>query len=404
MLILENIKLALMAIRINKMRSFLTMLGMIIGISSVIAIVSIGDTMRSVLADQYKDIGIGRVMVFIRSADGYYDGSEMFTQDEVDRLKEAFGSRISYIGAQMQDRSTIVRGKNSLQIDNVGVAENYTDVQKVSIVAGRMINNKDVQSKKKHIVIQDTAATKLFGNPQSAVGKTIRVSIFKELDDLLVVGVYEDVKSPIAKLLQGGGGMDGAYVPETLLMSEDDSIWGLDLYVAENTDVAVFQKQFISMVSRMKNRMPEEINYYATADDMVVVDGMMKNMSKAVGAIAAISLVVGGIGIMNIMLVSVTERTREIGIRKALGARTGDVLTQFLVESAFISAAGGVIGTALGIGVVMIGGAALGVGVVVRLSVVVVAVVFSAIVGIFFGLYPASKAAKADPITALRYE
>lgn len=143
---------------------------------------------------------------------------------------------------------------------------------------------------------------------------------------------------------------------------------------------------------------------YTAVQEMSSMDSIMGGISAGVGAIAAISLVVGGIGIMNIMLVSVTERTREIGIRKALGARTRDVLIQFLTESAILSAMGGIIGVFLGVGIVLIGGAALSVSVVIRPFVVVLAVGFSALVGIFFGMYPASRAAKADPINALRYE
>lgn len=139
-------------------------------------------------------------------------------------------------------------------------------------------------------------------------------------------------------------------------------------------------------------------------EQMMSVDSVMGGLSAAVGGIAAISLLVGGIGIMNIMLVSVTERTREIGIRKSLGAKTRDILVQFLTESAILSACGGVIGIIIGVGLVSVIGMAFGIGVVIRPGVVVLAVSFSAVVGIFFGLYPASKAAKADPIDALRYE
>lgn len=143
---------------------------------------------------------------------------------------------------------------------------------------------------------------------------------------------------------------------------------------------------------------------YTAMDELGSIDQMMGGLSAAVGGIAAISLIVGGIGIMNIMLVSVTERTREIGIRKALGAKTRDVLIQFLTESATLSAMGGIIGVLIGAGLVSLGGLALGVPVVIKPGIVVLAVGFSAVVGIFFGLYPASKAAKSDPIDALRYE
>lgn len=402
MLLWENMKLAFTAIRINKMRSFLTMLGMIIGISSVIAIVSIGDTMRGVLASEFENVGIGRVMIYITPKDDVYDDSCLFTKDDTETLQQAFGDDIAYMGAGYGERVNIAQGRTSMQISLEGTAENYTDVQNVKITHGRMISNKDVKEGKKHIVLQDTTALAFFGK-EDAVGEVLRVPINGETKDLLVVGIYTNTDSALMKLLSRGS-MDKAYVPESLGITDTSTFWNLDLYVSEKADMDVVEKQLVGVISRMKNKTTDEILFYSAKDNMNEADGVMQKLALAVGAIAAISLVVGGIGIMNIMLVSVTERTREIGIRKALGARTGDVLLQFLIESAIISAAGGMIGTALGIGVVAIGGSMVGIGVVVRPIVVVIAVAFSAIVGVFFGWYPARKAAKADPITALRYE
>ena len=157
-------------------------------------------------------------------------------------------------------------------------------------------------------------------------------------------------------------------------------------------------------VAKSKDRNPEDFRMISAKDQMGQWDSMMGGLATAVGGIAAISLLVGGIGIMNIMLVSVTERTREIGVRKSLGARTRDIMVQFLTESAILSACGGILGILLGGAIVTLGGRLLGVKAIVKPGVVVLAVGFSAMVGIFFGIYPASKAAKKDPIEALRYE
>ena len=165
-----------------------------------------------------------------------------------------------------------------------------------------------------------------------------------------------------------------------------------------------FNESFIEYVARTKGRTKEDFYLYSAGNEMAQVDGFLGAVSIAMGGIAAISLIVGGIGIMNIMLVSVTERTREIGTRKALGATTRDILTQFLIESAVLSAIGGIIGTAIASGAILIAGAIMQQSVVIRPLIVILAVGFSALVGIFFGIYPALKAAKRDPIIALRYE
>ena len=400
MLLWENMKLAFTAIRVNKMRSFLTMLGIIIGISAVIAIVSIGDTMRQVIADEYKNVGLTRALVYVGYVDDWRE-SDNFTLDDMEKVQAAFDERIAYIDPNMGQSANLTNQRTTIKAYLQGVAHNYTDVMPVDILYGRMIDARDVNGEKPHIVLEKNTAKALFGQ-ENAVGKTIRYEMNGEVNELTVVGVYQKQVSIMSAMM--GQGNDTAYVPYRLMVSPGDNFWCLNVYTAEGIDQKIFKAQMQGMVSRMKNRTPEQIVMYSAAEEMSMMDSMMQGLSVAVGAIAAISLLVGGIGIMNIMLVSVTERTREIGIRKALGARTRDILIQFLIESALISAAGGLIGTAIGIGFVSLGGLLLGVPVVVKPMIVVVAVVFSGAVGIFFGIFPANKAAKADPITALRYE
>ncbi|NCC15543.1 MAG: FtsX-like permease family protein [Clostridia bacterium] len=390
------------SIRANKMRSFLTMLGMIIGISSVIAIVSLGDTMRSVVAGEYENFGTGLAGVYIMSPDDVYTDSNLFTKEDADQLKEAMGGELTYVGFRSSTRADVKAGRKTETVSLTGLAENPTEMKDPKIMYGRMLNDKDILEKKNFVVLDSTTAVNIFGQ-ENVVGKTIKTTIQNQAEELLVIGVFQNTDSALMKLMNGGSVAD-AFVPESILLSENEYQWSLYFCMAEDQDMTQLQSRVVAYIARMKNQDLENIICNSAQQEMSSIDSMLASLSAVVGAIAAISLVVGGIGIMNIMLVSVTERTREIGIRKALGARTGDIMIQFLIEAAAISAAGGLIGTLLGISVVAIGGMIVGVGVVVKPSVVLIAVAFSAMVGLGFGLYPAKKAAKKDPVEALRYE
>ena len=396
--------MAFHAIRANKMRSFLTMLGIIIGIGSVISIVSIGDTMRSLFSDLYKDAGATQAVVSIGYNVEDVRDSDYFTLDELDKIREVFGDEIAYIDSYASANANVLAGRTNMKFDLQGIDWSYNDVQPVTMVSGRYLNEGDILGRKKNVVIEAESARKLFGT-ENAVGKTFRTTVYGDTDIYTVVGVYKKEMSAFQKLLMGGFSDTGsAYIPYTLLTWPNDQFFYCRLYAKDGTDMVDFMSRLTAYLGKLKDRKADDFYTNTVADEMGSIDSLMGGLSMAVGGIAAISLLVGGIGIMNIMLVSVTERTREIGIRKALGARTRDVLIQFLTESAILSALGGIIGVLLAVSLVTAGGAALGLPVVIKPGIIILAVSFSAVVGIFFGIYPASKAAKSDPIDALRYE
>ena len=384
------------------MRSLLTMLGIIIGISSVIAIVSIGDSMKGVMDDIYKDIGKNRAYMYIYNVEDFRS-TDFFFMDDLELVKERFGDKLAYIGPSESLRSDVSVRKNTVKLNMICVDSGFDKVQHFKMLYGRMINKNDVDRKSRVIVLEQKAALQLF-NRENVTGETIRVKVNNNMEDLLIVGVYKNDESPVVSLLQGQNPYEESYVPHTMAFPSNYGYYGLDIFISENQPVSDVGKEIVSYIAKHKKRSRENNMFYTFEEDQDTLNGIVGGMSIAVACIAAISLLVGGIGIMNIMLVSVTERTREIGIKKALGARTKDVLFQFLIESATLSAIGGMVGTMSGIGLVMLGGSIISLPIVVNPASVIIAVAFSMIIGVFFGYYPAKKAAKADPIDALRYE
>ncbi len=384
------------------MRSLLTMLGIIIGISSVIAIVSIGDSMKGVMDDIYKDIGKNRAYMYAYNIEDFRS-TDFFFMEDIEIIKDRFGDKITYLCPSESLRSDVTVNKNNIKLNMVCIDNGFDKVQHVKMLYGRMINESDIDRKSKVIVLEQNAALELF-NKENATGEVIRVKIDNNLEDLLIVGVYKNEESPVLSLLQGQKMYEDSYVPYTMAFNSNYGFYGLDVFVSEKQSVSDLGNELVSYVAKLKNRGTDNYKFYTVEEDQEMLNGIVSGMSIAVACIAAISLLVGGIGIMNIMLVSVTERTREIGIKKALGARTKDVLFQFLIESATLSAIGGIVGTMSGIGLVMLGGSIISLPIVVNPLSIIIAVAFSMIIGVFFGYYPAKKAAKADPINALRYE
>lgn len=406
-MLIENMKMAINSLRANKLRSILTMLGIIIGIGSVISIVSLGDTMRKVFSDIYKNVGETQAFIMLSYTVDEVRSSDSFSLDDIDKLKQIFGDRLAYIDAGSQSRVDVKIGRKKQKADFSGVDYNYETVQPVNMLSGRYLNKKDVQETRNVAMLKDSTARLFFGT-ENAVGKTFRAEVGGENRTFQVIGVYHKDESAIQKVLtQTNDSIGEVIIPWTILAKEGDELSMLRYFGRlgmNKSEMDQLNTEIKGYFSRTKNRNPEDWQIVSLKTQMGQVDSVMGGISAAVGGIAAISLLVGGIGIMNIMLVSVTERTREIGIRKALGASTRDILIQFLTESALLSALGGLIGVLLAVGLVSLGGAIFNLQVVIKPIIIVIAVAFSAVVGVFFGLYPANRAANEDPIVALRYE
>jgi len=405
----DYIKIAFMNIKSNKGRSILTMLGIIIGISSVIMIISIGNTIKSSVNDGLNSIAGGQIYLY-----SYGENEEGisidFTQEDMEIL-QAQVKHIKAVTPQYGFYSQATSRKGSLEgyitAGNAGLQYAKSE----PIIKGRYFTDNDYYAGKRVCVMDENSANQLFGNT-NVVGMSIELNVWNEAEEYTIVGIRENSASSMIAMVEDGSlnieiplnamfQTAGIYIDsfqEMLIVSEGAEY---------ATQVAKDSVRFFE--NRYNVRGKNVIQVQNFSDVMSEITSILDYITIFVVMVAAISLLVGGIGVMNIMLVSVTERTREIGIRKALGARTGSILVQFLSESAIISLMGGVIGILLGIagaaGVCALVGSLIGeVTLQIKASTVLGASIFSTAVGIFFGIYPARKAAKLSPIEALRHE
>ena len=406
-MLIENIKMALSALVANKMRSFLMMLGIIIGIGAVIITNALGETVRKMFADVFANIGVTQGLLYVNSEDT--KSSDFFTPDDLENYREVFDGKLVYVdgssGSAVEVKTKLGMRKLSLS----GVDVGYDKLQKdMKMKYGRFLTAGDIRNQYNNIVLKDEDALAMFGT-ENALGRKFRALVNRNFLEFTVVGIYEESISPLQKALMGLGSGNGgtAYIPTSLFSDNQQSMFMIRFYgnpAFSTEELLAFNKEFHEYVARTKGRELSDYALYTAQENFTQVDSVLGTLSLVLGIIAAISLLVGGIGIMNIMLVSVTERTREIGIRKALGATTRDILTQFLIESAVLSGVGGILGVVFAVVVVFIAGAILGTQAVIQPVSILTAVGFSALVGLFFGLYPARKAATKDPIEALRFE
>ncbi|HEV8432589.1 MAG TPA: ABC transporter permease [Thermoanaerobaculia bacterium] len=398
------IRLATQAIRKNKMRATLTMLGIIIGVAAVIVMVAVGYGARSRIHDQINNLGTNMIVITPGAAQqaGVSQGAQAFPNlslKDVDKIRGE-SQYVSAISPVIVSRTPVIGAAGNWRTTINGIDVDYSTIRDWQTSSGDFFGADDVRGNRKVAVLGNTVAQNLFPD-QDPVGSDVQIrnSIFK------VVGVLS-VKGQTAS---GSDSDDVVLIPYTTAsqtLSGRTFIPQILASTANEQDIPQAQNEIRTLLRESHKIQGDNDDFTVKnqADLAAAAESSTKVMTLLLAAIASISLLVGGIGIMNIMLVSVTERTREIGIRMAIGARGSDVLTQFLVESIVMGIAGGVAGLALGIGGAELVGHFTGWATVISPIIMLIAVAFSGAVGVFFGYYPARKAAALNPIQALRYE
>nr|WP_312289134.1 ABC transporter permease [Clostridium chromiireducens] len=422
MFIKENILLAVAGIRSSKMRSLLTMLGIIIGISSVIGIVSIGSAITAKVSGELDKLGANNMIVQVReksengSERGYSgkapEDSDLVTLEQINAIKEAFSDRISSVSIDTDTGQGKVKdGYLYANITTTGVNEGYKDVNNVKMISGRFISDKDIKGMKKSAVVSDKLVNNIFKGKSDPLGKEIKVYVQDTIETYVIVGVY---KYQPPSFLQGGGTaakekdiQTSLYIPITTAKAEqkNKNYYGFMIKPSTNVDSEKLVKDMKKYTDKLyKNNKYWELQVMNLQNEAESITSVLGMISMGISVIAAIALLVGGIGVMNIMLVSVTERTREIGTRKALGAKSSHIKMQFITESVIICTIGGTIGIILGVGMGIIACLVLKSPISISIPTILISFTFSMAIGVFFGYYPAKKAAELDPIEALRYE
>ena len=392
---IETIRMAFKAISANKARSFLTMLGVIIGVMSVTVLMAIGQGTTSSVTDSISSMGTNMLSVTIQtrrigmnkgsnSRSASAKGTVILTMDDVLSLKE--NEYIQCVSPTVSGSLTVKAGSTNTSASIMGVLPDYASIVNQELASGRYIIDADVENRSAVCVIGSDLAEELFGNT-NVVGNTLHVDGRK----FRIVGVLDSTSSTLI-------------LPFTLAQRMLQSTSISSFYLSATDSTTVNQAQ--SAVEHFLYKKYQNDSTYSIMNQEQMLEAMEETastLSLMLGGIAGISLLVGGIGIMNIMLVSVTERTREIGIRKAIGAKRGNILFQFLIESVVLSGMGGLLGLALGYGVMHMLENFMGMALVPSLAVAQLAIGFSMFVGVVFGLYPANKASRLRPIDALHY-
>ena len=406
---LQTIRIAGKALMRNKLRSFLTALGIIIGVGAVIAMVAIGDGAKAMVEKSFSAMGSNLLIIMSGTttaggAHGGFGSMPTLTWDDMVAIQREVTS-VQYVAPQLRSTAQLITEEQNWTTSVTGTTPDYFLVRSWPIAAGANFSQSDIDGATKVVVLGQTVVERLFGPNADPIGQLVRVRNIP----FQVVGVLSRKgQSPTGQDFD-----DNAFIPSTTFMSKIQG--GLKKYLQGSimangrsaADTSRAQRQITALLRERHNLqkgVEDDFSIRNLAEMANAQQEGTKTLTTLLASIAAVSLLVGGVGIMNIMLVSVTERTREIGLRMAVGARRFDILTQFLIEALTLSIAGGVIGVAAGLATAKQLASQFNWPLLIRPQIMVIAVGFSAVVGIGFGLYPARKASRLDPIEALRFE
>jgi putative ABC transport system permease protein len=407
MLFGETIRVALASLRANKLRSLLTMLGIVIGVAAVIAVVALGNGAQKQINDRIS--ALGTTLLTVNAGQGMQGGvrtgggGARLTMEDAQALT-ARGTKVRAVQPEMEGRLQVVYGNKNTNSSVIGSTSNYPEVRKFEVQFGRFFTHSEDATRQRVAVIGPTVAENLgLQNPEALIGETIRIRGIQ----FTVVGTFK------SKGAGSGFGNpdDQILIPiETArfrVLGSRSQLRSIGVLAPSENEIDETMAEIQTILRREHRLRPgrdDDFQIRSNSDFLTTLGETTATMGLLLAGIAAVSLVVGGIGIMNIMLVSVTERTREIGVRKALGATKLNIMFQFLIEAVVLCLVGGAIGIAAGAGGGALISANFGWPTVVGADSVVIAFGFSAFVGVVFGVYPARRAAVMDPIIALRYE
>ena len=396
----EYIKSALKQILGNGYRTAMTMLGIVIGIAAVIAVVSLGNGMSSFVSSQLNGIAGNYGTISIDSA----KTSETFSADDIELIENTL-TDIKGVSPNLVAYGKASTKKGTFDASVTGGSESMMHAMSNGIVKGTYFNGQQVENGQKVCVMLIDDAKKLFGT-EDAIGLEVELTIWGKTATYTVIGLRESMNRMYEFLMEGQDYYASIEIPYTALGRDFDydteHMYQLMVFADQSilSDRVTEAKDILTNVHGLRGT--KAINGYSMADFSEQLDQILGYARSFLMLVSVISLIVGGIGVMNIMLVSVAERTREIGIRKSIGAKTGAIMTQFLAEAAFLTLIGGIVGIILGIGMAYVICTLIGFDVIITPASVIGAALFSVLIGLFFGLYPARKAAKMKPIDALR--